>query len=91
MWLKQHPWNYQRRGTRGDYEMKALEQGHIAINSILCDWVKGQMTAIESGMLSFEAVFMPFMLTSDGQRVIERVAELLPEAESDKVVALPSR
>jgi hypothetical protein len=48
------------------------------------------MTAIESGILSFEAVFMPFMLTSDGQQVIEWVAELLPEPEQ-KVVALPSR
>ena len=34
---------------------------------------------------------MPFMLTSDGQRLIERVAELLPEAEGTKVVALPPR
>ena len=37
-------------------------QGHIAVNSILRDWIKGQVTAIECGILSFEAVFMPFML-----------------------------
>jgi hypothetical protein len=34
---------------------------------------------------------MSFMLTSDGQRLIERVGELLPEAEDTKVVALPPR
>ena len=28
-------------------------------------------------------------MTSDGQRLIERVAELLPEPEQMKVVALP--
>jgi hypothetical protein len=33
-----------------------LRQGHVAVNSILRDWVKGQMTAVECGILSFEAV-----------------------------------
>jgi hypothetical protein len=29
----------------------ALDQGLIAVNSILRDWVKGQITAIETGIL----------------------------------------
>jgi hypothetical protein len=50
-----------------------------------------QVTAIECGILSFEAVFMPFMLTSDGRTLAERMGQtgLLPAAESAKVVSLP--
>ena len=43
-----------------------------AVNSILRDWIKRQVTAIECGILSFEAVFMPYMLTSDGRPLLER-------------------
>jgi hypothetical protein len=68
-----------RRSTREDYEQAALRQGHIAVNSILRDWIKGQVTAVECGILSFEAVFMPFMLTHDGRPLIERLSELLPQ------------
>jgi hypothetical protein len=80
MYLKAHPYNSQSRGTRQDREQKALRQGGIAINSMLRDWVKGQVTAVECGMLSFEAVFLPYMLTSDGRPLIERVieAKMLP-------------
>lgn len=90
-YLKQHPWSWSRsRGTQQEYEQAALKQGHIAANSMLRDWIKGQVTAIECGILSFEAVFMPFMLTSDGRPLHERVNELpLPQAEEPKIVALP--
>ena len=40
-------------------------------------------------MLSFEAVFMPFMLTADGRPLIERVSEVLPKPDEPKVVSLP--
>jgi hypothetical protein len=66
----------------------ALHQGQIAVNSIVRDWIKGQVTAIESGVLSFEAVFMPYMLTADGRTVMDHAAELLPKPEQAKVVAL---
>lgn len=80
MWLKKNPWSYQRRSTKAQWETAALQQGLIAINSILRDWVKGQITAVETGILSFEAVFMPYMLTSDGQSLMDRIqsAGLLP-------------
>lgn len=80
MYLKARPYNHRSRGTRHDYEQKALRQGLIAVNSILRDWVKGQVVAVECGMMSFEAVFMPHMLTGDGRPLIERVIEqkLLP-------------
>jgi len=80
MYLKENPWTLRRRGTRQEYEKAALRQGLIAVNSILRDWVKGQVMAVECGILSFEAVFMPYMLTNDGRTLIERIAtmDLLP-------------
>lgn len=80
MFIKARPFGMRTRGTRHDYEQRALKQGLIAVNSILRDWVKGQVVAVECGMMSFEAVFMPHMITSDGRPLIERVQEqkLLP-------------
>lgn len=91
MFLKQEPWTHRRRGQRVDYEQAALRQGHVAVNSILRDWIKGQITAVECGILSFEAVFMPYMLTSDGRPLIDRLQEgdLLPKPEQGKIVAMP--
>jgi hypothetical protein len=91
MWLRKNPYSGHRRRSRHEYEHDALDQGHIAVSSILRDWVKGQVSAIETGVLSFEAVFMPFMLTSDGRPMIERVQELLPAPAEQKIVALPGR
>lgn len=54
-------------------EWNALEQAKISVCSVLRDWVKGQVTAIECGVMSFEAAFMPHMLTSQGIRVIDYV------------------
>ena len=71
MYLKEHPWSGRMRGSRQDYERRAVAQGFVAINSILRDWVKGQITAVECGMLQFEAVFMPYMVTNDGRAVID--------------------
>lgn len=80
MFMKARPHGHRTRGTRHDYEQRALRQGLIAVNSILRDWVKGQVVAVECGMMSFEHVFMPHMLTSDGRPLIERVmeAKMLP-------------
>lgn len=93
MYLKENPWTSRRYGTRTDYEQKALQQGHKAVNSILRDWIKGQVTAVECGILSFEAVFMPYMLTNDGRPLIDRLAEteLLPPERESKIVSLPTR
>jgi hypothetical protein len=90
MWLKQNPWSGYRRIPRHDYEENALKQGHRAVNSILRDWIKGQMTAVECGILSFEAVFMVYMLTNDGRPLIERVSEtgMLPAPTPPKVVSI---
>jgi hypothetical protein len=90
MFIKQNPWTDSRRSQRVDYEQAALRQGHVAVNSILRDLIKGQVTAIENGILSFEAVFMPHMITADGRPLIECLAEtnLLPPPPEPKVVQL---
>src|SRR5215469_18015492 len=49
LYLKRNPHTGYRRGTRQDYERKVLQQGMVAMNSILRDWVKGQVTAVECG------------------------------------------
>ena len=76
LYLKEHPYNYRHRGGEQIYRDKALAQGQVAVNSILRDWIKGQVMAIECGVLSFEAVFLPFMLTHDGRTVAERADQL---------------
>jgi hypothetical protein len=71
MYLKENPWNSRRRHSPDQWKEKALEQGLIAVNSILRDWVKGQVTAIQCGIMSFNEVFMPHMLSNDGRRLVE--------------------
>ncbi len=78
LYLKAHPWTSRCRGTRQDHEAKALQQGLKSVNSILRDWIKGQVTAVECGILSFEAVFLPYMLGRDGRPAIEH---LLPSLQ----------
>ena len=58
MWLRRHPWTYRMRTTKQDHERKALRLGQVAVYSILRDWLKGKITAVEVGMLSFEGAFL---------------------------------
>ena len=77
-YMEEKPWNTRMRRGQDEYEIDALAQGMIAVNSILRDWVKGQVTAIETGVLTFEHVFMPYMLAHDGRPLIDHVQKLLP-------------
>ena len=36
---------------------------------------KGQVTAIESGLLAFDQVFLPYMVTDTGETVAERISK----------------
>lgn len=76
LYLKENPYTHRRSASKPEYEQKALRQGLIAVNSILRDWVKGQVMAVECGILSFEAVFMPYMLLDNGQTLVERVSTM---------------
>lgn len=83
-WLKEHPYRWRSRGpTKQEHEQNAITQAQKSVCSVLRDWVKGQITAVECGVLSFEAAFMPHMLLKDGRRVIEAAqhANLLPAPE----------
>jgi len=68
---------YAKRHPRAKPEA-ARKAGERAIPSILRDWIKGQITAIEVGLMPFEAAFMPHMLLSDGSRLIDKAVKLLP-------------
>jgi hypothetical protein len=80
MYLRENPWTARRALRKDAYERDALDRGLIAVNSILRDWVKGQITAVETGVLSFAGVFLPYMVAADGKSVLEHIqaAKLLP-------------
>lgn len=92
-WLKEHPYKQAyARGTRQQHETKALEQAKVSVCSVLRDWVKGQTTAVECGIMSFEAAFMPHILLPTGERIIDRIqADKLLSAPEQKVVEIGSR
>lgn len=77
LWLKENPYGHLRRKTKHEYEMEARKRGEMAVPSILRDWVKGQITAVEIGLMPFEHAFMPHMLMNDGTRLIDRAVLLL--------------
>ncbi len=77
-WLKENPYTNRTRATKQQHEAKAIQQAQISVCSILRDWIKAQVCAVECGIMSFETAFMPHMLLPTGERVIERVqAEML--------------
>jgi hypothetical protein len=74
-WLREHPFGPRTKGSKAQHEARALQVGGIAVYSILRDWVKGQVTAIEIGMLSFEAAFLAHLMLPSGLSVIEHVEQ----------------
>lgn len=80
-WLKEHPYNGSRmRKSRVEHERQACEQAQVSTCSILRDWIKGQITAIEVGILSFEGAFLGQIMLPDGRTVLEtaQAGNLLP-------------
>ena len=83
-WLNEHPYNSSRhRKSRVDYERGALDQAGVSVCSILRDWIKGQITACEVGLLTFEGAFLGQILLPSGKTVLEAVekAAMLPPAD----------
>ena len=88
-YLKVHPYHQTRmRLTRSEYDKKAFNQAQLSVCSVLRDWVKGQITAVECGIMSFDAAFMPFILLPSGERLIDHVNENLLPPPEEKVVNL---
>lgn len=81
--LRDKPHTYRMRKSKIKYERDALAQGQIAVWSILRDWLKGQVTAIETGVLSFDAAFLGQIMLPNGQTVMERLvdSDVLPRLE----------
>lgn len=79
-WMRHH------KATGRANEAKALKIGNVAVYSILRDWIKGQITAIETGVLTFEGAFLGQILLPSGRTVLEHATEakLLPQIEGPK-------
>jgi hypothetical protein len=71
-WLQEHPYGPRIRASKVQHERKALDIATMASYSLLRDWIKGQITAIECGILSFEGAFLGQILLPSGETVLER-------------------
>ena len=92
-WLKEHPHNSWTRVSRVEHERKAKSIAAVAVYSILRDWIKGQITAIETGILSIEGAFLGQFLLPSGKTVLETAKEqkLLPAPSDEKVVSIGTK
>ena len=52
MYLRENPWHNRRRTGKEEWERRAIEQVMVAVNSVLRDWIKGQVTAVEAGLVA---------------------------------------
>ena len=84
-WLRHNPHSNKMKRTRIEHEQQARKQASIAVYSILRDWIKGQITAIEIGMMSFEGAFLGQILLPNGNSVLDAVKKnnLLPTPDDD--------
>jgi hypothetical protein len=82
-WLNEHPHSNRMKRTAKQHEAEAMQVASIAVFSILRDWIKGQITAIETGVLSFEGAFLGQIMLPSGKTVLETVSEkkMLPGPE----------
>ena len=49
-WLREHPWTTRMRRTKVEHERKAMQVASVAVCSLARDWIKGQITAVETGL-----------------------------------------
>lgn len=84
-WLREHPYTYRTKATQVQHERKALDIASVAVYSILRDWIKGQVTAIETGILTFEGAFLGQILLGNGMTVLQHMEtnKLLPAPSSE--------
>lgn len=68
------------------HEAKAMKQAEISVCSILRDWIKGQVVAIETGILTFEGAFLGQILLPTGKTVLDSVMQsnMLPALEAPR-------
>lgn len=92
-YLREHPVSAFKSTTPGDQkakelaaERKAMHIASVAVYSILRDWIKGQITAVETGILTFEGAFLGQIMLPNGRTVLEHAeqAQLLPQLGGPK-------
>lgn len=85
-WIKEHPFTHRTRGSLAQHQRKAMDIASVAVYSILRDWLKGQITAIETGILSFEGAFLGQILLGNGKTMLEHAiaSDYLPAIEGAK-------
>jgi hypothetical protein len=74
-WIKEHPYSSRMKKTKAQHEAAAMNLASVAVYSILRDWIRGQITAIETGILSFEGAFLGQLLLKNGKTVLEHATE----------------
>jgi hypothetical protein len=89
-WLRENPWSRRMRSTKIEHEALAKQKASVAVYSLLRDWIKGQITAVETGILTFEGAFLGQILLPSGQTVLEVAAQqnLLAAPRDEKVVPI---
>ena len=74
--LRAKPHSYRMRRGRVEYERDVKAQAQISVCSVLRDWIKGQIMAIECGILSFDGAFLgQILIPHTGKTVLEAVNE----------------
>jgi hypothetical protein len=86
-WLKEHPYTSRMRCTQSEHQAKAKKISEVAVYSILRDWIKGQVMAIETGILSFDAAFLGQIMLPNGKTVLEHVSatKALPDQSGESL------
>lgn len=74
-WLKEHPYGSRTKGSLKDHQARAMQIASVAVYSILRDWIKGQITAIETGILTFEGAFLGQILLPSGRTILDHAME----------------
>ena len=72
LWLKEHPHSNRMKRSVEEHKSFAMERGQVAVWSILRDWIKGQFTAVECGLLQFEEAFLG-QLVINGETVFQKI------------------
>lgn len=83
-WLREKPHNSRMKKTEDEHKQVALERGQIAVWSVLRDWIKGQLTAVDTGILTFDGAFLGQILLPSGETILQRATaqNLLPPPET---------
>lgn len=79
-WLREHPWKQRHGGkAKADHEREALRVASLAVYSILRDWIKGQVMAIEAGIISFEGAFLGQIMLPSGVTILQHAQANIPQ------------